>query len=135
MHQTDNKLCTVFWLLHMGVRDQKKHKKEIKKYSTGIKKHIKRESKNILAPQTGARPRQGQEEDNLQMRWATLYIVSFHGGRSAECRFCGAGGGEGTAPPPQSEPKVKNSTTKEITRNYIPYRPFSEGHLKVHKRT
>ena len=44
-------------------------------------------------------------------------------------------GGEGAAHPPQANQMLKHSTTKEITRNYVPYRPFSEGHLKVHKRT
>ena len=39
-------------------------------------------------------------------------------------------GGEGAAPPPKANQTLKHSTTKEITRNYVTYRPFSEGHLK-----
>ena len=75
---------------------------------------------------------------DLQMRWATLYIVSFRGRRSARVQIssCWRGvGGEGAAPPPKANQTLKHSTTKEITRNYVPYRPFSEGHLRVHKRT
>ena len=47
----------------------------------------------------------------------------------------GGWGGGRSASPPKANQTLKHSTTKEITRNYVPYRPFSEGHLKVHKRT
>ena len=70
---------------------------------------------------------------DLQVRWATLYIVSFRGRRSARVQIssCWRGvGGEGAAPPPKANQTLKRSTTKEITRNYKPYRPLSEGHLK-----
>ena len=73
---------------------------------------------------------------DLQMRRATLYIASFRGRRSARVQisWCWLGvGGRAQRPPPKANQTLKHSTTKEITRNYVPYRPFSEGHLKCKK--
>ena len=68
------------------VRDQKIERKA-KSFNGDQKKHKKGIPKQYSSPTDRARPRQGQEEDNLQMRWATLYIVSFRGRRSARVQI------------------------------------------------
>ena len=60
---------------------------------------------------------------DLQMRWATLYIVSFRGRRSARVQisWCWMGvGGAAQRLPPKANQTLKHSTIKEITRNYVP---------------